>query len=156
VTQWGAKFVADVAGRAGFTGEALHDAVALAMAVSQGADHYRHNPITVPGAERRGLWAIRVDEVPADMVADLFDPYVNAGVARALYGLSGASFGWHPAWISGAAGKIRPAIVHHLNGTGRRNGPVSGRPWPTQLQHLAAMAEAYARDVQSGRFPGHG
>jgi hypothetical protein len=156
MTQWGTAYVAQVARAAGFTGESLHDAVALAMAASGGADHYRHNPITVPGAERRGLFAIRVDEVPAELVADLFDPAANAGVARALYGLSGASFGWHPTWISGAAGRLRPAIVLHLAGKGRRNGPVSGQSWPVQKHYLVAHAEAMARTLDHGESPLYG
>jgi Lysozyme like domain len=153
VTQWGASMVADIAGKAGFRGEELHDAVALALAASQGCDHYAHNPISAPGAERRGLWAIRVDEVPAGELPDLFNPSVSAAVARALWQLSGKSFGWHPAWISGEAMRVRPVVVLHLSGKGRRNGPLSGKSFGTQLQGMVNHAEALARSVGPGIVP---
>lgn len=153
VTQWGSLKVADFARAAGFSGGSLHDAVALAIAASGGADHYRHNPISAPGAERRGLWAIRVDEVPAEMVADLFDPAVNAGVARALYGLSGATFGWHPTWINGTAAHVRPAVVAHVTSRGKRNGPLSGREFHAHMTGLTALAEAYAQALEVGIVP---
>lgn len=154
VTAWGFDAVAKIAKGAGFSGEALHDAVSLAMAASGGADHYRYNPIGTPGAERRGLWAIRVDEVPAGETPDLFSASVSAAVARALWQLSSESFGWHPAWITGAAAEIRPAVVLHSSGKGRRNGPLSGREFHTQVRGISAIAEQYAQALDLGRFPG--
>jgi hypothetical protein len=153
VTQWGSLFVSQVAARAGFRGEAMHDATALAMAATQGQDHYAHNPISLPGAERRGLWAIRVDEVPVGAVGDLFDPEFNAKVARLLWQASSDSFGWHPSWISGAALQIRPAIKLHIVGGGKRRGPLSMASFSTQVHGMVARAEAFARNLEPGRVP---
>ena len=153
VTTWGPPAIAKFAKGAGFSGESLHDAVSLAMAASGGADHYRHNPISSPGAERQGLWAIRVDEVPPERIADLFNPDQCAAIARALWVASSQSFGWHPAWISGSAAEVRPAVVLHLSGKGRRNGPLSGREFHTQVTGLAALAEQIAQASDMGTFP---
>lgn len=153
MTAWGSAMVAKIAKGAGFGGEALHDAVALALAASGGADHYQHNPISSPGAERRGLWAIRVDEVPGGEAADLFNADVNAAIARALWELSSGTFGWHPAWVSGAAAQVRPAVVLHLGGKGRRFGPLSGREFHTHVTGLAAVAEHYAQATDLGTVP---
>jgi hypothetical protein len=154
MTLWGSSFIASLARDAGFKGDAVHDAVALAVAATQGADHYRHNPISWPGAERRGLWAIRVDEVPGDELVDLFNPSASARVAFALWQASSQSFGWHPTWISGAAANVRPSIVLHLSGQGRRGGPVATRGWPAHMARSVAWAEAMQRTAETGRFPG--
>lgn len=154
MTAWGFDTVAKIAKGAGFSGEALHDAVSLAMAASGGADHYRYNPIGTPGAERQGLWAIRVDEVPPARIVDLFNPDQCAAIARELWVAASSSFGWHPVWITGAAAEIRPAVVLHSTGKGRRNGPLSGREFHTQVRGISAIAEQYAQALDVGRFPG--
>ena len=154
VTQWGADMVAAVARRVGWKGAPLVDATALAMAASGGADHYSHNPISAPGAERRGLWAIRVDEVPGDSAVDLFDVDANALVARALWELSSQTFAWHPAWVSGTAARIRPSIELHLSKQGKRSGPLSGQDFQTRLHGMAALAEHIAQASEPGRVPG--
>lgn len=153
VTSWGPKPIADWAQAAGFKGEALHDAVALALAVSNGADHYAHNPITAPGAERRGLWGIRCDEVPDGMVVDLFKPRHNAAVARALWEASGGSFAWHPTWINGAATNLRPVVVAGLTRRGVVRGPVSRLGFSDQLAHAVSAANAFAQVSDYGEMP---
>jgi Lysozyme like domain len=153
VTAWGSPAIATIAKAAGFSGDALHDAVALALAASGGADHYRYNPISLPGAERQGLWAIRVDEVPPDRIVDLFNANHCAAIARELWVASSKSFGWHPAWVSGAAAEVRPAVVLHLSGKGRRNGPLSGREFHTQVRGISAVAEQLAQALDTGTVP---
>jgi hypothetical protein len=99
------------------------------------------------------LWAIRVDEAGLDEASDLFTPAINAAVALALWKASGNSFGWHPAWISGAALNIRPAIRLHVVGGGRRKGPLSAMSFATQVHGMVARAEALARNVDMGMVP---
>lgn len=151
VTSWGPQAVAKYAEGAGFKGDALHDAVALAMAATQGADHYRHNPAMVPGAERRGLWAIRLDEVPAARVVDLFKPEHAAAIARELWAAAGESFGWHPTWISGHAAHVRPLVVASLTGRGVKRGPVSALPFSDQLAHAVSRANAFGQVLDTGQ-----
>lgn len=146
--------IAGYARGAGFGGEALHDAVALALAVSNGADHYAHNPISAPGAERRGLWGVRVDEVPPGMVADLFRPDECAAVVRALWEAASRSFGWHPAWIGGAAAHVRPMVVASLTGRGIRPGPVSRLAFSDQLAHAVSRANAFGQVLDTGQVFG--
>ncbi len=154
MTSWGPQAVAGYARRAGFNGPALHDAVALALAVSNGADHYAHNPISAPGAERRGLWAIRVDEVPDGLAVDLFKPEHSAQVARALWQASSESFGWHPGWISGAAAHLRPMVEASLTGRGIKRGPVSALGFSDQLAHAVSRAAAYGQTLDTGQMFG--
>lgn len=153
VTSWGPKPIADWAQAAGFKGEELFDAVALALAVSNGADHYAHNAITAPGAERRGLWGIRRDEVPDDMPLDLHNPQHNARVARALWVASGGSFAWHPTWINGAATNLRPRVVVTLTRRGVTPGVVSRLAFSDQLAHAVSMANAFAQTSDYGEMP---
>ncbi len=153
MTAWGASAVRDIAAGAGWKGPALVDATALAMAASMGADHYAHNPISAPGAERRGLWAVRIDEVPDELSTDLWDPKVCAEVAHALWELSGQTFGWHPTWNNGSAARIRPAIELHLARGGKPAGPVSTMSFQTQLAHTVGRANALQHALDMGRFP---
>lgn len=151
VTAWGPHVVARFARAAGFNGEALHDAVALAMAASGGADHYSHNPIAHPGAERRGLWAIRVDQVPTELAADLFDGADNARVARRLWEDSGGAFSWHPTWINGAAAREREWTVRALTQRNALGGIRELRPFSDALGHMIAVANAYGLKLQTGQ-----
>jgi hypothetical protein len=153
VTSWGTKPIADWAQAAGFKGDALHDAVSLALAVSNGADHYAHNPITAPGAERRGLWGIRRDEVPEGLIVDLFDPRHNATVARALWEASGGAFTWHPTWINGAPANLRPVVVATLTRRGVQRGVVSRLGFSDQLAHAVSRANAFAQMSDYGEMP---
>jgi hypothetical protein len=154
VTSWGPAGIAKFARDAGFSRSQVVDAVALALAVSGGADHYAHNPISSPGAERRGLWAVRVDEVPGELVADLFSPHDAAAVARALFQATSDSFAWHPGWITGAAAKLAPMVELSLSGKGRRHGPLAAEPFTVHMAHLVAKAHHFGRALDAGQMPG--
>lgn len=138
----------------GFEGETLHDAVALALAASGGADHYAYNPISAPGAERRGLWAIRLDELPEGLEGDLFDPAHNARVARALWALSSQSFDWHPAWINGQAAMRRAYVPQALAGNQRHSDSVPVLSYREHMGRLLARAQAFGQTLDTGRVPG--
>lgn len=153
MSTWGAQGVARFARAAGFKGEALHDAVALALAASGGADHYAYNPISAPGAERRGLWAVRVDEQPAELVGDLFDPSHAARVARALWEGASQSFGWHPTWINGQAAIKRAYVPQALRGNAAHADSVPVRSFSDHMVRLLARAEAFQRSTPTGQVP---
>jgi hypothetical protein len=107
MTTWGTVQVAKWARDAGFTGEALYQAVAIAMAVTGGADHHVSNVGYTPELARRGLWALRADEWVGPVQGDLFDPAYAAKTLYAAWEAHGKTWGWHPGWTSGAA----PAAV---------------------------------------------
>lgn len=152
VTAWGPQTIAKFAQAAGFSGEALHDAVALALAASNGADHYRHNPVAHPGAERRGLWAIRVDQVPFGITADLFDPENNAMVTQALWHESGGAFSWHPTWINGAAARERQWVTPALRGRTDDGRVVHAHGFGDVLARMVARANAYGMRLDTGQL----
>lgn len=154
VSTWGAQGIARFARLVGFKGELLHDAVALALAASGGADHYAHNPISAPGAERRGLWALRVDEQPDELVGDLFDPAHNAAVARALWERSSGSFSYHPAWINGQAAQRRAYVPQALAGNAKHNENVPALSFRGHMVRLLARADAFGQTLDTGRLPG--
>jgi len=154
VSTWGAQGVARFARAAGFRGESLHDAVALALAASGGADHYRYNPISAPGAERRGLWALRVDEIPAELLGDLFDPTHNGAVVRALWEASGESFAFHPTWINGQAAQRRAYVPQALRGNAKHSENVPVQSFRDHMGRLLARAQAFGQTLDTGRLPG--
>jgi hypothetical protein len=146
MSQWGVAAVAGWASRAGWSGDELHHAVAVAMAASGGADHWCYNPTSVPGVERRGLWAIRVDEVEPDEVARLFDPSAAAVIAHRLWSSAGGHWQWHPVWITGAAAQQLPLVRAVLSGTSAR-GP---RPLPVAFSDRLAALLHQVTQVQGG------
>jgi hypothetical protein len=96
----GGATIAQHARDAGFYGEAVPIATAIALGSSGGLTHYQHRA-GMPGAgDWRGLWAINVDEHPHLAELELFDPIVNAWAAHEL-SMAGDGFGWHAAYRTG-------------------------------------------------------
>jgi hypothetical protein len=98
--RWSPAAIAGFAYRAGFTGEDLIGAVALALATSDGDDTYR---LTVPGDTRGpylGLWGVPAEGVEVPVGEVLFDPDVNARAARLLWTTTDRTFEWSPVWRS--------------------------------------------------------
>jgi hypothetical protein len=89
--------IAAVAAQAGWRGNDLYTAIAVALAESGGDDH-NHNPI--PPDDSYGLWQInmlgsmgpsRRAQFNLKSNDDLYDPKTNARVAKAIQGSSGWS-----------------------------------------------------------------
>jgi Lysozyme like domain len=100
MTAWAGRSIARFASNAGFYGDDLKTAVAVALVASGGNDHY---DVTagIPGAGRwQGLWAIDVDEHPELAAYDMGDPYQAARAAKQLTDDAG-SFGWSAVWRNG-------------------------------------------------------
>jgi hypothetical protein len=70
--------IASIVSRAGFTGNAVAEAVALAMHASSGDDAYDYLACVDPLIHERGLFAISVDAYKPEDQHKLFDPYFSA------------------------------------------------------------------------------
>lgn len=98
VTGRNALGIADYARKAGFTGDDLIIAVAIAIAESGGDPHARgdrRDPNDPGTATSYGLWQIHWTVHPetfADDPAVLFDPQVNAKAAFSIYSRAGRTF----------------------------------------------------------------
>ncbi|HLI74296.1 MAG TPA: hypothetical protein VKU86_10500 [Acidimicrobiales bacterium] len=103
MSTWGVARLADWCRSAGFAGDALVEAVAMAQAASGGDDHHVSNPSYIEALCRRGLFALRQCEAPHLSVGELFDPEKNTAAAFAHWRDMGGVWAWHPVWASGAA-----------------------------------------------------
>jgi hypothetical protein len=114
VTQWPALRIAQWLDAAGLPEGQLDHAVALALAVSEGCDHYHHNSTSDPRQARSGLWAMRQDDVPGDDPVNLHDPAASAQAVVAQWREQGERWDWHPTHLSGAALTIEPMVAMML------------------------------------------
>lgn len=95
-----AETVAHYARGAGFAGEAVVTATAIALATSGGLTEY-HAVAGLPGSgDWRGLWGVNVDEYPQYRDVQLLDPAVAAAVAQELTATPGG-FAWAGAYRNG-------------------------------------------------------
>jgi hypothetical protein len=96
--------VASVAENAGFNGQDLTTAVAVAYAESSGNPN-AYNPETAAGTPKGqgsyGLWQIYLKAHPEYNGQNLFDPQTNANAAYAIYAAAGDTFS---PWSTYAAG----------------------------------------------------
>jgi hypothetical protein len=97
--------LASVASTAGFSGDALLTAVAVALAES-GGKPTAYNPETAagdaPGQGSYGLWQIHLKAHPEFASWNLFDPVQNAAAAFRVYRAAGNSFHPWSTYTSGA------------------------------------------------------
>jgi len=100
-----------VAAQAGFTGQALDTAVAIALAESSGNPGGHNNK----GEDSRGLWQINVD-AHGEKFGNLYDPLTNA---RAAFAVSGGGKNFNP-WTtySGATAHGRARNYTQFLGVG--------------------------------------
>ncbi len=113
--------IAQYAANAGFTGDDLVTAVAIAMAESGGGNMYAYNPERQAGARNGygsyGLWQIYVqgnlrflvangyvDETAWPPGINLFDPQTNAQAAFDIYSSTGGTF---DAWTTYGSGRYQ-------------------------------------------------
>lgn len=88
--------IANFAAAAGFQGDDLTTAVAVALAESNGGDTAAYNPEhqagTPPGEGSYGLWQIYLHAHPEFIGWNLLDPATNATAAFRVYSAAGNSF----------------------------------------------------------------
>lgn len=97
--------IADLASRAGFSGDDLAVAVAVALAESRGGDPNAYNPElqvgTPEGLGSYGLWQIYLFKHPEFSGSNLYDPQTNANAAFSVYQNAGFSFSPWTTFTSG-------------------------------------------------------
>lgn len=149
MSTWHAAQVAQWVQAAGWKGDDITTATALAMAASGGDDHHTSNPSWVPALERRGLFALRACEAPALSPGELYDPVRNAKAAWAFWRDMGGTWAWHPVWVSGEAGRELEAVRAVLSS--RRRPAVSGAPvtFAKLLDYASRFQTAMAQQRRS-------
>jgi Lysozyme like domain len=109
-----------LASGAGFSGDDVALAVAIALAESSG-NPQAYNPERAAGAAEGygsfGLWQIYLEKHPEFGGQNLFDPQVNAAAAYAVYASAGNSFRPWSTFGSGAYRKQLDAVNQALTAT---------------------------------------
>lgn len=132
--------IADVARSAGLSGDALVEAVALALATSGGVTdwHYRLEP--GPLVDERGVWGVDVTVWPGLADYPLDEPASNAAAAVALYKALGGSWDWSAVWRAGTARRFAEMAARAVTETPTITD--EARPDPA-----AMLAAAYRRTM---------
>jgi peptidoglycan hydrolase-like protein with peptidoglycan-binding domain len=99
--------VADVAFTAGFRGDALITAIAVALAESGGRTDAVNTVGNTPSSRDRGLWQINSYWHPEVSDAQAFNP---AGCAQAAYRISAQGTSWRP-WTTFNSGSYRQFLA---------------------------------------------
>lgn len=140
MTQWSTHKVSEWARQAGWRGADVTEAVALAMAASNGADHATTNPSYKPELERRGLWQLTTAEAEAWDFGDLYDPLINAIAAKARWDRAGGSWLWHPVQWSGAMDNARDLVRATLGRRARGGSYAVGMDFHRRLADATSFA----------------
>lgn len=139
--------IASYARAAGFSGQGLIVAVAVALAES-GGNPGAYNPEaaagTPSGSGSRGLWQVYGQAHPQYNNDTLYNPAVNAVAA---YSISGGGRNWRPwsTFTSGAYLRFMPDATAGVNALGGVTGPGSVQPTPV----TTASAQTQAAAAQS-------
>lgn len=105
--RWDAVEIARFARGAGFAGEAVTTATAVALATSGGVATFDHR-VGFPGVGHYvGLWGIDVDRWPEYAGADLHVPHRAATAAHELVEATGG-WAWAPVWGTSHFHAMRP------------------------------------------------
>lgn len=136
MTTWSANNVAHFARAAGFDGQALVDATALALAATRGDDAWHYVAGFNRATDQRGLWALDVARVPFIAGLDLWSPATSADALRRLYQANLATLAWHPVFESPAFLRALPAA----------ESAVRQRYEPDRLRELSSDAAAIAAE----------
>ena len=129
-----------IAAAAGFSGDDLVNAVAVALAES-GGNPQAYNPEVAAGAPQGygsfGLWQIYLKAHPEFQGQNLFDPQTNAAAAFSVYSSAGGSFRpWstfkngaylaHVGAVNQALQAASPDVVATSDGTDPSSDPTAG------------------------------
>lgn len=134
---------------AGFSGDELHRAVAVAMASSQGDDHHVSNPAYLPSLERRGLWALRAAECPDVHPDALWNPATAAKAAYGAWAGAGRTWRWHPVYLSGASDEHVPLVRAVLTGKLREVTDPNALTFAGVLDRAVRLAQAMRQQTQT-------
>ena len=142
MTVWAPTMIARWLREAGLPEYLITHGVALSLAATQGADHYRENPTSVPELERRGIFALKASDVPDGLDVDLFSPTDSATALVAAYRANGDRWDWHPVHVSGQALKLHPVVVMMLKDRNAPKGAVDVRSFAESVGRVAQVREA--------------
>lgn len=110
--------IAQLAAAAGFSGNDIATATAVALAESGGnpAAYNPENAADAPeGLGSYGLWQIYLNDHPEYIDSNLFDPPTNAAAAFAVYQEAGNSFSPWSTFKSGAYAKYLSTAIGAVN-----------------------------------------
>jgi hypothetical protein len=147
--RWDAHELARVAEHAGFSGDDVRTAVAVALTTSGGIDHFRYRPGSPGSGDYRGLWGIDVDRFPHYHHVELDVPRLNAHVARAL---CRDHDGWHwsPWWQAGRW----TAYVDHAGAARTRTYDGQQVSVPVTVNHTASRIADTLHRIRAGHTSG--
>ena len=135
--------IAYFAQKAGFSGQDLLIAVAIALAESSGVPN-TYNPETAAGAPEGygsyGLWQIYLNAHPEYNSENLYDPQTNANAAHDIFSAAGGFSPWST-FNSGAYEAFLGPAQSAIN-------PVTATPSPST--NSTAVSEANIFPVQTG------
>lgn len=145
MTTWSGSRIAQWLRAAGFEPEHVVHGTALSLAASGGADHYSHNPTSLPHTETRGLYALRVELVGGDPGGELYDPVFASRTLRQLFTANGNRWDWHPVHVSGAALAQVPTVRLMLRAPGPHEPTRPTYGFAASVERLLALRNAMSR-----------
>jgi len=139
--------LAALAAGAGFSGNDLAIAIAVALAESQG-NPQAYNPEKAAGAVQGqgsfGLWQIFLSKHPEFSAVDLLDPQTNAAAAFTIYSNAGNSFRPWATYTNQAYLPYMGAVVDFLNASSTTSAPDVS---PADLSTMDQSAQMGAPDT---------
>lgn len=103
---------------AGWNGREAEKAVAVAMATSQGADHWQWASESTPDVDQRGLFGLDVRHWDGQALPDLHNPQTNANLASWLWTQNGRNWDWHPVVRVNGGDYVRSVLSYLLADNG--------------------------------------
>lgn len=150
MTTWSARQIGKWLTEAGLAPADVVHGTALALAATGGADHWSHNPTSVPEYERRGIYALRVDQSGGDAPGDLYHPVKASAALAAMLAANGGSWSWHPVHESGAALAIEDVVRLMLADRGGATGAARRGDYDDVLARTLSQANAYRKASMVG------
>lgn len=142
MTTWSVGGVAGFCRKAGWRGDDLAQAVSVAIAASNGQDHYRYNPGHTDATERRGLFALIQSDHQLPGGTDLFSPQVSAHAAYGRWRDEGKHWRWHLAWVSGNAARTLAVVQASLTQAEKHSLPAVPGSFEDSLHNMLHRAQS--------------
>ena len=150
MSQLGGRSVAIAARTAGFTGDEVRRAEAVAFAATRWQDHYELDVPGSPSLSRWGLFATPPDRYPGANPRDLFKAHLSAVDAYRYWMMAGGRWDWHPVVQDNGGARViaawRYLDQHGLWESKARQVPPSGVP----LGHPIGAVPAHLNPFTQG------
>lgn len=119
--------------RAGFKGESVAEAAAIALHQTGGADDYDHLACVDPLIHYRGLFALSAAPYKLEDRHLLYDPMYSARELHKLYRANGSTFNGHPAYDQA----LQASFIKEVKAALRSRTPTSPLEAPNKLAQVA-------------------